>query len=801
MVLEGVTMAADNTTNKIKFDISELKAGITESNRLIKLANSEFKAAASGMDDWQNSTEGLEAKIKQLNTVQEQEQKKLDALKEQYKLVAEEQGENSAGAIKLATQINNQQAAVNKVTSELNQYEGRLDTVKTAQANAEKSGRSLEDELKDLENAAEDAGDAAEESGDGFTIMKGTLADLASNAIQWAISSIGDLASALFELPEATKEFRTVLAGVEQSASDSVIGIDGARKAYEDFYAIAADEGQAAEASNHIAGLVSSQEELQGALDGVIGAWVEFGDSIAIEGLAEAANETAKTGKVTGQMADALNWANASAKDWEQALGGNKKALDAFKSATDAGMTAEDAYNEALAACTTEQERQQLTVATLNGLYGENTKQYKENNKSLVDANTANLNLMEAQSNLATSIEPLTAAWTNLKAQALDAIAPALEWIGEKISELITYFQEHETAAAALKGVLIGLATALGILAGAFAIVNIINAVRKAMSLLNLTMLGNPIVLIAAAIAGLVAAFIYLWNTSEGFRNFWIGLWNGIVSIFNSAKEGVISGFNAIKTFFTQTIPEAFGKIIDFFRNNWKTILLLILNPFAGAITLLYQKSEGFRKIVDTIVNFFKQLPGKIWNAIVGAVTKLATWGSKMKEKATQAAQKVLTAIVNGLKKIPSKVLSIGGDVVKGLWNGISNKVAWLKSKISGFVGNVKNWLKKFFKIGSPSKLMADEIGRWIPEGIAVGITANAKSALKAMRALGTDLIGETQLNSLNVPALSGAASIAGGAVTNNYVFNQTNNSPTALSRLDIYRQTQNQLKQLKRIK
>ena len=801
MVLEGVNMAADNTTNKIKFDISELKAGITESNRLIKLANSEFKAAASGMDDWQNSTEGLEAKIKQLNTVQEQEQKKLDALKEQYKLVAEEQGENSAGAIKLATQINNQQAAVNKVTSELNQYEGRLDTVKTAQANAEQSGRSLEDELKDLENAAEDAGNAVEESGDGFTIMKGTLADLASNAIQWAISSIGDLASALFDLPEATKEFRTVMAGVEQSASDSVIGIDGARKAYEDFYAITADEGQAAEASNHIAGLVSSQEELQGALDGVIGAWVEFGDSIAIEGLAEAANETAKTGKVTGQMADALNWANASAQDWERALGGNKKALDAFKNATDAGMTAEDAYNEALAACSTEQERQQLTVATLNGLYGENTKQYKENNKSLVDANTANLNLTEAQSNLATSIEPLTAAWTNLKAQALDAIAPALEWIGEKISALITYFQEHETAAAALKGVLIGLATALGILAGAFAIVNIINAVRKAISLLNITMLGNPIVLIAAAIAGLVAAFVYLWNTSEGFRNFWKGLWDGIVGIFNTAKDGIISGFNTVKDFFTKTIPNAFNTVVDFFKNNWQTILLLIVNPFAGAIKLLYEKSEGFRTVVNNIVSYFKQLPGKIWNAISSVPGKIVSWGKNLASKGKAAGKNLVTAVVNAIKGLPGKVKSIGRDLVSGLWNGIGNKVDWLKGKIKSFVGNVKDWLKKFFKIGSPSKLMRDEIGRWLPEGIAVGIQDNAKSALNAMRDLSNDLLGGFEVNGMNAPMLSGAAAGGGTVTNNNIVFNQTNNSPTALSRLDIYRQTQNQLRQLKRIR
>lgn len=282
-------MPADNTTNKIKFDISELKAGITESNRLIKLANSEFKAAASGMENWQNSTEGLEAKLKQLNAVQTEEEKKLRALKQQYEQVAAEQGENSAGAIKLATQINNQQAAVNRINSEMGQYESRLSTVKNAQAEAERTGRELADVLREIDKAAGEADSGLDGAADGFTVAKGALADLVSNGIQWGIGKIGELAGALMQLPEATKEYRTTFGAVKQSAEDSVIGIEGAKKAYEEFYSVAADEGQAAEATSHLAGLVSSNEELQGALDGVIGAWVEYGDSISIEGLAEAA--------------------------------------------------------------------------------------------------------------------------------------------------------------------------------------------------------------------------------------------------------------------------------------------------------------------------------------------------------------------------------------------------------------------------------------------------------------------------------------------------------------------------------
>lgn len=765
-------MSAENTTNKIKFDISELKAGITESNRLIKLANSEFKAAASGMEEWQNSTEGLEAKIKQLNAVQTEEEKKLKALKEQYKLVAAEQGENSAGAIKLATQINNQQAAVNKVNGELNTYESRLGIVKSAEAEAEKSGRDLADVLRDIDKAAGEADSGLDEAAEGFTVVKGALSDLVSNGIQWGIGKIGELAGALMQLPEATKEYRTTFAAVKQSAADSVIGIDGAKQAYKEFYSVAADEGQAAEATSHLAGLVSSNKDLQSALDGVIGAWVEYGDSISIEGLAEAANETARTGKLTGQMTDAINWAGES----------------------------EEEFQKKLDECSTEQERQQLVVKTLNKLYGENSKKYKENNKSVLDANAANLRMLETQSKLATVIEPLTAAWTNLKAKGIEAITPVIEFLSKKIQDLTKWLGENETAAAVLQAVVTALAAAFGVLATALLISNLISMVQKAFALLNTTMLANPIVLVVAAIAGLVAAFVTLWNKSEEFRNFWINLWDNITSALGTAKDAIVSAFKTVMEFFTVTIPNAFNQTIDFFKNNWQTILAFIINPFAGVITLLWEKSETFRSIVNTIVSFFKELPGKISSAISSVPGKIADWGSKLKTKASDAGQKVITGITSKLKTIASKVKSIGGDVVKGLWNGVNNKVSWLKSKISGFVGDVTSWLKKFFKISSPSKLMRDEIGRYLPEGIAVGIKENAFKAINAVSDLSGQILGAADISGLNVPQLSGSAAGAGGVI-NNITFNQTNNSPTALSRVAVYRDTKQLLKQMKRVK
>ena len=735
----------DNPTTKFQVDISELKAGIQESNRLIRLANSEFKAAASGMDNWANSTDGLTAKIDQLTTVQAQEESKLAALQEQYRLTVEAQGENSRGAQELAIKINNQQAAVNKVSGELSDYKDRLEIVKQAQANAERSGNSLEDELRALEDAANDAGDAAEDAADdGFTILKGTLADLASSAIQGAISAVGDLIGSLMELPEATREFRTVFGAAMQSAEDSAVGTEGAKKAFEEFYKVAADEGQAAEATSHLSGLVNSQDQLQDALDGVIGAWVEYGDSIAVEGLAEAANETAKTGALTGQMADAINWAGES----------------------------EDEFQAALDECSTEQERQQLVVDTLNRLYGDNAKAYKESNSSILDANEANLKLLESQSEMATAMEPLTAAWTNFKAQALEAITPLITAMADKLKEVITYFSENETAATVLKATLIGLATALGIVGTAFLISNIISAVQKAMALLNVTMLANPFVLIAALIAGLVAAFIYLWNTSEGFRNFFINLWEAIKSAAGNAIDAVVGFF--------KNLPGRIGEWLDKGITKAKNF----------ASSLKEKAADAGSSFVNSIVGFIKNLPGNVWTWLLSVIQKVVDLKAQLTAKGKAAAQGLWDAIVNKIKELPEKIRSIGSDIVKGLWNGINDMASWIAGKIQGFGENVLGGIKDFFGIESPSKVMRDEVGKYLAEGIGVGFDTEMGSTIKGMKNSLSGVVGAT----------SGSLQSASGGIVNNYTFNQTNNSPKSLSRLEIYRQTKNQFRLLREV-
>jgi len=126
------------------------------------------------------------------------------------------------------------------------------------------------------------------------------------------------------------------------------------------------------------------------------------------------------------------------------------------------------------------------------------------------------------------------------------------------------------------------------------------------------------------------------------------------------------------------------------------------------------------------------------------------------------------------------------------LWNGINDMTSWIKDKISGFGDSVVSGLKDFFGIHSPSRLMADEVGKWLPEGIAVGIDKNAKSVLQSMKDVTMGAVNGARAGLATADTAGTGSTVGGGSVVNN--FYQTNNSPKALSRLEIYRQSKNLL-------
>lgn len=338
-------------------------------------------------------------------------------------------------------------------------------------------------------------------------------------------------------------------------------------------------------------------------------------------------------------------------------------------------------------------------------------------------------------------------------------------------------------------------------------------AQAKAMSLLNAVMNANPIALVVAGIALLVAGFLYLWNTSERFRKFWISVWdkvkkitndvvNSIVSFFTETIPEAFNGFiefvssfvesvktffvnmwNGIVEFFTQTIPSWIESVIQFFQKipyyigymvgyviaqfvqwgidlwNFATVTIPdfigeIINWFAslpGKIwewlvnayenivqwggDIINKGIEVVTDFVNGVVEWFVTLPGRIWDAIVGAVRKIGDWGSDIVKKGLEGAQNLVDTVIEKVEELPGMLADVGKWLVEGLWDGIKGAKDWLFDKVGGFCDGVVDGFKDFFGINSPSRVLRDLVGKFLPQGIAVGFEDEMPKSIKDMEA------------------------------------------------------------------
>ena len=261
---------------------------------------------------------------------------------------------------------------------------------------------------RDANAALSDTAKRAERTGNRIQAAFKKIGEASVKIAKPIIASATAAATAFTATVESTRDYRTAMAKLDTAFQANGHSAETAKETYKALQKVLGETDTAVEAANHLAVMCDSQEDLSKWTDICTGVFATFGDSLPIEGLTEAANETSKVGQVTGSLADALNWAGISEED----------------------------FNKKLQACRTEQERQDLIMNTLYWTYKKASDQYKETGASVMEANAAQEKLNEAMAKLGEIGEPILTSVKGWIADMVLAAVPHIESIVTAFSNL-----------------------------------------------------------------------------------------------------------------------------------------------------------------------------------------------------------------------------------------------------------------------------------------------------------------------------------------------------------------------------
>lgn len=718
-------------------DVTDLKAGLSEANKQIQLANSEFRSASSGMDDWTKSIEGVSAKVKQLDTVLGAQKAKLAGLTAEYEKVAKEQGAGSEAARKLKVQINNQQAVVNATQKEFDNYSETLKQAKSGVLDLEKA--SLRGG-----KAVQDMGENAKDSGEGFTVMKGAMANLVSTGITTLIGGLKNLASSMFSLAGETQEYREDMARLDAAFEASGKTADSAKNTYNELYRAIGESDTAVEASQQIALLAKSEEDAAKWADLATGVVGTFGDALKPETFFEAANETIKLGEATGAFTQMLEGTGMSV----------------------------DEFNAGLAACTTEQEKQAYMLKISEQQLGAAGKAYEEQAGGILDAREASANLTDALAELGAIAEPIMTVLKTLAAELLTEIQPFVELIG---TGLMGAFNGTAGATDTLAQGLSGLLSTIAEKA-----TQILPGLISTLGSLASTLLPQ----ILSTVAGLIPSLI-----------------STLAAQLPTILTALLSGFSQILTEIGRMLPSLIPVVIDAVLTVVETLLdnvdmlidsgiSLLMGLADGLIAALPRLIDKIPVIIDKLIGALSRNMPKLVQAGIELILKLAAGLIKAIPQLLSKIPEIISSLVGGFSDYYSKMGEVGLELLKGIWQGIKDGAGWLKDKIFGFADDVAGWFKETFKISSPSKLMEDEVGVFVGQGVV-------PTSPRALRRVKKSLNRFSDYVSDNLGGIKGnlalSASGAGGSSTGGRSTvidaRQTINYNGKLSRKEIRRQ------------
>lgn len=558
---------AKKTQAQIEFRAvtSEFTSGIKEVNSSLKTMQNELKLNSAQLKNNGEDADLLTQRQQVLQRQYDATSQKIELTEKSLEEAKRVLGENSTEYRNLENALLRAKTAQQNIQTEINQTSRRLEDLESSANNAEDDIESLSRELNDL-------GDSANSTEGGFTTLKGAIASFAGNVLSNVTSKIGELVGQLFELNEETKEFRMNMAKLDGASQQYGYSQEFTNQKIKEMYGYFQDDQVAVNAISNLEGLKLSEDELSSALSAGVAVWTAYGDSIPIESLTESINESAQVAKVTGSLADALNWAGIS----------------------------EDDFNLKLEKCNSTKERAQLITDTLNGAYGKSKETYDENTESLRANNEANMELIQKQAELGEAIEPVDTAFTNLKATVLEGITPAILTVSNGISGLVTAFQSLPQpvqttilAIVAISLAIVGLIGSVGIISSVWGVLTgIFSAGIAVFAGVGgaIAAISTPVLIAVAVISSLIAIGITLYKNWDTVKAKASSIWNGIKSVISNVTSSISS-----------TVTSKFNTIKSTATNSWNAIKNTTSTVWNGIKTTA---SNGLDWIKNKLFNF-----------------------------------------------------------------------------------------------------------------------------------------------------------------------------------------------------
>ena len=374
----------------------------------MQLATAEFKGQA-------NSAEYLTKKDEILRKEIDQQEEKVRALTQAVEDSKKVNGDASAATDRYRQQLNKAKTDLINLNDELNTNERYLDEARTS---ADKCAKSIDEygkQVKDAAKATDDFNGAGGGKG-GIGDLIGQLGSLKKMLVGGAVvAGLKATSDAIIGIVDETEEYRKIMGTLETSSQAAGYTAEQTAESYEYLYSVLGDTQTAATTVANLQAIGLAQGDLRGMIDSVIGAWATYGDSIPIDGLAEAVNETIQAGQVTGTFADVLNWAGVS----------------------------EDEFNAKLAAANDSTERAQIVLNQLaNQGLPETGKAWRDANEDVVAYNESQMKLDEAMGQLGETLAPVAAGLKDVFAEGVYAAADAVAWLIEKIETAINWLKD-----------------------------------------------------------------------------------------------------------------------------------------------------------------------------------------------------------------------------------------------------------------------------------------------------------------------------------------------------------------------